>query len=156
CFPDRVYFLASGSAVSYDGPDRSNPVLWIRRADDFILPDALLSRQQSHYTAVMEQDGTVLSVSAETCQYVCETYPDTLQLTALWLIAMRKREYERLAAIRSATTVAERIRWLLHQWDDAFAVFPEAVLASYLQTTREWLNKQKQEGFDLFRRDRTK
>jgi len=156
CFPDRVYFLASGSAVAYDGPDRGDPVLWICRVGDFMLPDALLGREKSRYAAVMEQEGTVLSVAAETYRHFCEAYPDVPQLTALWLIAMRNREYERLAAIRSSASVAGRIQWLLHQWEDAFAVFSDAVLAGYLQTTREWLNKQKQEGFDLFKRNRTK
>lgn len=155
CFPDRVYFLLGGSAVAYEG-ERGGTVLWIRRTADFILPDALLSREKNRYTAVMEQEGAVISISAETYHHFCESYHDVLQLTALWLIAMRKREYERLAAIRSSASVAERICWLLQQWEDAFAVFPDAVLAGYLQTTREWLNKQKQEGFDLFHHERTK
>ncbi|HWK58475.1 MAG TPA: cyclic nucleotide-binding domain-containing protein [Parapedobacter sp.] len=152
-FPDRVYFLTGGSAVAYDG-DRGDGVLWIRRTGDFILPDSLPNREKSHYTAIMEQEGTVLSISAEAYWHCCEAYPDTWRLTVLWLLAMRKREYERLTAIRSAASVAERICWLLQQWDDALAVFPDAILASYLETTREWLNKQKDAGLGLYRATR--
>lgn len=153
CFPERVYFLLGGSAVAYEG-ERGGMVLWIRRSGDFILPDTLPIRQKSPYTAVMEQEGPVLSITAEAYWHCGESHPDTWRLTALWLLDMRKREYGRLTAIRSATTVAERVCWLLQQWDDALAVFPDAVLASYLETTREWLNKQKDAGFNLYQSSR--
>src|SRR5690606_8621377 len=91
------------------------------------------------------------SIGAETYWHCCDAHPDAWRLTALWLLAMRKREYERLTAIRAAASVAERICWLLQQWDDSLAVFPDAVLAGYLETTREWLNKQKDAGYRLYR-----
>lgn len=149
-FPERVYFLLGSSAVAYEGA-RGGVVLWIRRQGDFILPDTLLTREKSNYAAIVEQEGTVLSIGAESYWHCCDTHPDAWRLTALWLLAMRKREYERLTAIRAAASVAQRVCWLLQQWDDALAVFPDAVLASYLDTTREWLNKQKDAGYRLYR-----
>ena len=150
-YADRVHFLSRGSAAAYGGPGRDDPLLWIRRSGDFILPEGLLTRQRSDGAVFIEEDAVCLSLSAERYLSLCGQYDDADKLTILWLLDVKAREQGRHAALAEARTVADKIRWLLGQWDDAFAVFPDGVLASYLGTTREWLNKQKEEGFRLHR-----
>lgn len=78
-----VYFLVQGDAVGFINEHRDLPVLWIRRAGDFIYPITFSGEQIGQCHAEMESDGIVLSIPIKQLFKLAKKYPEVWHLITL-------------------------------------------------------------------------
>lgn len=150
--PNRLYFVVSGTVVCTCKTKNGQEVKWITRAGEFILPEKLHSREKNPGTLLLEEGSVLLSISVDQYFQLRDQHPDVKDLVIMHLEQQISKEQEKKIALRVAGSVFYKMLWLIRKWPDCFSL-SKFVLASYLDTSREWISRNVREVQEYYEKE---
>ncbi|SEM43497.1 cAMP-binding domain of CRP or a regulatory subunit of cAMP-dependent protein kinases [bacterium A37T11] len=154
--PQRIYFIVKGSVVATCATTEGQEVSWILRSGSFVFPTKLLSRGKSPATLVVEEESILLSLSIDQYFQLADQFEEAKDWYTAWLETFVEQEHAHKMAMRVARTVFYRMLWLVEKWEDCFETFNPLLLASYLDTSREWISKNIQGVMEIFLKNKNR